>query len=119
VLNVQRRIPVLDQVALFVEPGAFSGWRGVRRHMSSTGTLSVIKPVVVRDAVFQSIRLPDMEREVTPVRQLLDKHVIAILVFDRPIEIKEPIFVGFPGFVGPIDSTHVGSLSEVHSSPVI
>lgn len=76
-MNVQRRIPLSDQIAFLVAPDLFSAWCGLRHNAGSTCCDAVAPPVVVRNARLQVLGLSEIDRSVVAVGELLQEGIVA------------------------------------------
>ena len=61
-MHVQRRIPMLDQIALFGDPRRFSGWCGVRHDMRRPRPQRIIKPLMVWNAFLKTVGHSEIKR---------------------------------------------------------
>jgi hypothetical protein len=76
-MDVQRRIPLLDQVAFLVKARLLSGWCGVRHHMRNASLQSFVPPIMTGDACLQVLGLSEVERDEVAIGELFHERVVA------------------------------------------
>jgi hypothetical protein len=118
-VDVHLRVPLLNQIALLGEARLFSGWCGVRHHVSDARSFGIAPPIVIRETCLQIVGLAKVERDVIPVRQLLHEGIIAGHGLDTACRDarKKPVSVSFSRFTGPVDRAHVTAFHMPAESP--
>src|SRR5487761_18882 len=76
-LNIQRRIPVLDQIAFLVLPCDLSTLGGVRQNVSSAQAHGLWQPFMERNASLKIAGLAEIKRQIPTVLHQLGKDVVA------------------------------------------
>lgn len=95
-VGIQRRMPVLDQVALFIQTCLLSARGAVRRDTTRPDPSGFVPPFMSWDSGLEVFCLPEIDRDKVAIRQLLEKGIVArdgLDAFCGDIR-QEPVAVG-------------------------